>query len=115
MGQREYLDQDYIVCKEGDDLIAIYVPTRNLSVYQSGVTSGGTVVAFEVIPSLLTHLIGFWSILIGVNSPSVFPRFTLSPSHVFRHLVGVGFLGFLVIHIDDELPVDISSQWHAVQ
>ena len=31
--------------KEGDDLIAIYVPTRKLSVYQSGVTSGGTIVA----------------------------------------------------------------------
>ena len=36
--------------KEGDDLIAIYVPTRKLSVYQSGVTSGGTIVAFETIP-----------------------------------------------------------------
>ena len=35
--------------KEGDDLIAIYVPTRKLSVYQSGVT-GGTIVAFETIP-----------------------------------------------------------------
>ena len=36
--------------KEGDDLIAIYVPTRKLSVYQSGFTSGGTIVAFETIP-----------------------------------------------------------------
>ena len=36
--------------KEGDDLIAIYVPTRKLSVYQSEVTSGGTIVAFETIP-----------------------------------------------------------------
>ena len=35
--------------KEGDDLIAIYVPTRKLSVCQSGVTSGGTIVAFETI------------------------------------------------------------------
>ena len=35
--------------KEGDDLIAIYVPTRKLSVYQSGVTSGGRIVAFETI------------------------------------------------------------------
>ena len=33
--------------KEGDDLIAIYVPTRKLSVYQSGVTSGGTIVPFQ--------------------------------------------------------------------
>ena len=36
--------------KEGDDLIAVYVPTRKLSVYQSGVTSGGAIVAFETIP-----------------------------------------------------------------
>ena len=36
--------------KEGDDLIAIYVPTGKLSVCQSGVTSGGTIVAFETIP-----------------------------------------------------------------
>ena len=35
--------------KEGDDLIAIYVPTRKLSVCQSGVTSGGTIVVFETI------------------------------------------------------------------
>ena len=34
--------------KEGDDLSAIYVPTRKLSVYQSGVTSGGTIVAFKL-------------------------------------------------------------------
>ena len=36
--------------KEGEDLIAIYVPKRKLSVYQSGVTSGGTIVAFKTIP-----------------------------------------------------------------
>ena len=34
--------------KDGDDLIAIYMPTRKL--YQSGVISGGTIVAFETIP-----------------------------------------------------------------
>ena len=43
--------------KEGDDLIAIYVPTRKLSVYQSGVTSGGTIVAFETIPFKETRAI----------------------------------------------------------
>ena len=35
--------------KEGDDLIAICVPASKLSVYQSGVTPGGTIVAFETI------------------------------------------------------------------
>ena len=48
--QREHLDQDRNArCqrKEGDDLIAIYVPTRKLSVYQSGVTSGMAIWRFK--------------------------------------------------------------------
>ena len=44
--------------KQGDDLIAIYVPTRKLSVYQSGVTSGGTIVAVETIP--FREIRGIW-------------------------------------------------------
>ena len=36
--------------RRGINVIAIYVPTRKLSVYQSGVTSGGTIVVFETIP-----------------------------------------------------------------
>ena len=59
LGSGEHIHQDRVVrCQGGDDLFAIYEPTANLSAYESGVASGGAVVASEVIP--FSEIRGIW-------------------------------------------------------
>ena len=98
---------------KGDDLIAIYVPTRKLSVYQSGVTSGGTIVAFETIP--FKEIRAIWRFKSMKKGPvkevkRIYSRAVESEiCFGFKHAVGVTpaeFLGNLNNFLDDEDSAD---------
>ena len=97
--------------KEGDDLIAIYVPTRKLSVYQSGVTSGGTIVAFKTIP--FKEIRAIWRFKSTKKGPvKEVKRIRAVESEIcpgFKDAVGVtpaDFLGNLNSFLDDEDSAD---------
>ena len=92
--------------KEGDDFIAIYVPTRKLSVFQSGLTSGGTIVAFQTIP--FKEIRAIWRFKSMKKGPvKEVKRIYSRPG--FKDAVGVtpaDFLGNLNNFLDDEDSAD---------
>ena len=94
--------------KEGDDLIAIYVPTSKLSV-----TSGGTIVAFETIP--FREIRAIWRFKSTKKGPvkevkRIYSRAVESEiCPGFKDAVGVtpvDFLGNLNGFLDDEDSAD---------